>query len=440
MAKYKRIKKAAETVKTSDINDIDLNDIDNEEKNYRGQIKHLINKYNSQCSVNILESKARGLSYWNKFQDASVAKNEKDANVIMRINNILERSDFYTQLRKYGKHLAEDGVIYITLWKIMGNWFLKFSKESDVVAKKIFRYYTEIHFLNGDVDKNDNPIWIKQWIGSRVNPLNKQKEQVIWQNKFIRNADGEFIETNKKERVAINNLEFIPTGIIRNNSDSAGDADNIQWLIEKLDHYWTLIDKAFYHTKTVVAADSSSARGAETKRFAFLRGKGKDVVMPTSPSGDNISNYVEPPQQPLQTLIGMVDWFEDKIIKFMSGIREKNIMDKQQKNNLEIVALDQISIEYYLHKKQQREEDLTFFFNEILLPIFNLELGTKIESLGYFVFDISEFQKAKMEAIKSAMVKNQNLQAQSEQYYSTVRKTEVEIEQMQQNKETEIKK
>ena len=51
-----------------------------------------------------------------------------------------------------------------------------------------------------------------------------------------------------------------------------------------------------------------------------------------------------------------------------------------------------------------------------MLQILNQENGTFYDSFGKFTFAISEFQQAKIESVKSAMIKNQNLQAQANNY------------------------
>ncbi len=369
-------------------------------KSDEGKIENLLSKYNSQCSVNIIESQ--------KFSIQNYDKNIPEINVYkklkLQLNNVFERSDFKTQLRRYGRTLAEQGLVILSAYKADDNWYLSFHTKHDCEFKHVWRDFKEIYFKTDEFDKNNHSIWIQQ----KFNKKNK-----VVQNKVIKDKNGSFKNITKFQDL---NIKIIPAAFIRNNCDGTSDIKNVEWLIKKLDDYWTKIDEEFNHTRAALRIDPSSTGGGSNRKIIQLRNQGLTRELRASPFGMQTIDYAEVPQLPFNTLMTTIEWMEDKIFKFMSSIREKQIADKQQKNNLEIASFDQIAIEYYLHKKTQREEDLTYFFNKCMLQIINQENGTYYDSFGKFTFAISEFQQAKIESVKSAMVKNQNLQAQANNY------------------------
>ena len=401
----------------------------NKQINNAGMLKRLIVKYNAQCSVNILESQGFHFSYL-EHADGIDHLDNNFKRIRELLYDVFKRSDFDNQFQRYGKILAEEGAVYFSLVKIGGLWYIQINAASEVEAKRFFRKYKEVHVRVDEQDDEGNDIYIEQKIKTI------DGKEVLVQTKVIKKDD--VYEAVPKTQIILKNISFIPTGIIRNNCDSQGDVANVEWLIQKLDNYWEMMDPEFNHAKLLLLYDKSVTGGPTGEQVARMREWGGSRVIESASYSGFSTEYQAPPQEPYQTLMWTIEWLEDKIMKFIPSFREKNLKDKQQKNDLEIASLDQIAIEYYLHKKQQREKDLTYFFNEIVLDIFNLENGTKVQTIGDCIIPVSEFQEAKLQSIKQSEIKNENLQAQAGNYQASANKMRDESERI--NVETDIKR
>lgn len=199
----------------------------------------------------------------------------------------------------------------------------------------------------------------------------------------------------------------IPFRSIRNDEGSKPDWYNIVGFVEDLNVLSNDLSVEWEFIKTEKTNNAILGKGKSNSAVEkeILNG---ERIRDNSVMGSSV-NTIFSGSQSLQQLISYIAFLEDRTMKFAFQGRDMDTSGNN-KHNLQVGLFNQAHSENLQKKKEIRERDFKSFFKDIVNPM----LGTEFD-IDKIKFDISEFEKGKLEGIKLAEKQNSLITAQASQ-------------------------
>ncbi len=316
-----------------------------------------------------------------------------------KLKELLNRSDFVTLRSKASRSLCIQGE---TAFAILIHNNKEYIRNFEIENYKMkFNEFIEITVHSNYMENKKNA---------------EEKEFYRWyfndEGRVVR--EGYTINTTTKEKKISSEFVYptkyktIPVGRIRNNPISEPDYFKAMTIFKEISTLSNDIGTEWEMTKTIWQ-NSTWAGNGDGEDFVDKLKQGSNVVTQFNPNSKAAQQFGVIMQGSLTVsqLIQSIVFLEDRAMKYSFSGRD---MDNSgtNKHNAQVGLFNQAHSEYLQKKARQRERDYYNFFNDIVTKyIPGIKLPAKI------TFDMSEFEKGKVEGMSAAQANRELLQTQS---------------------------
>lgn len=325
-----------------------------------------------------------------------------------QLKDLVRRSDFITLRSKASRPICLRGETVMGLMIYKGKEYIKMFE-----IETYTREFNEFTDLTVSVD-----------VKNGKNGMSKEIKLYRW---YIK--EGRIFRDTIKRKGNIDEVtttfpyptkyKTIPFTLIRNNPISEPDYMKAVTIFQEINALSNDIGEEWEMTKTIWQSNSWAGNGGGANFVEELK-NGKRQIDTFNPNSKIAQQFGAIMQGSITSsqLIHNIVFLEDRAMKYSFSGRD---MDNSgtNKHNAQVGLFNQAHSEYLQKKSRQRERDyLTFFKDVVARYVQGVKIPNKI------TFDMSEFEKGKVEGMRAAQANRELIEAQKKVQLNAAEKSQ----------------